>query len=100
MTLVGYLLLAGILAAAIASHIRLSQATARVDSLYSVLYGFKYRVRELESEIKRTVDGVRYEINPAAAPAESGGGCGSGGCGSHKSDEGHSHGTGQLLQIS
>ena len=105
MTLMGWLLVVGVFGAAVANYIRLSKAVARVDSVYSVLYGFKYRIREVEAEVKRTVDELRFEINPAAAPAE-GGGCGSGGCGSHShGDDEHAHapavtiGGGQLLQI-
>jgi hypothetical protein len=81
MTLLAYLLLAGVLVSAIASHIRLNRALARLESLYAVLYGFKYRIREVEDEVKKTVDAVRYELNPALMPAEAGG-CGTGGCGS------------------
>jgi hypothetical protein len=102
MTLVGWLFLVGVLGAAVANHVRLSKALARVDSVYSVLYGFKYRIREVEAEVKNSVDALRFEINPAAAPQEEHGGCG---CGSHGADS-HEHGAqtpahggAQLLQI-
>jgi hypothetical protein len=94
MTLVGWLLLVGVLAAAIGNHIRLSKAIARVDSLYSVLYGFKYRIREVEAEVKGTLDGLRFEINPEAAPQTSHSGCG---CSSHEAHQ--QAGSGPILQI-
>jgi hypothetical protein len=104
MSLAAYLLLGAVLAAAIANHIRLTRALARTETLYAVLYGFKYRIREVEDEVKSSVDALRYEINPAAAPQA--GGCGSGGCGSHGHGDDHAHGAsetalpaGQFLQI-
>jgi hypothetical protein len=103
MTLVAYLLLGAALAAAVANHIRLTRAIARTETLYAVLYGFKYRIREVEDEVKSAVDALRYEVNPAAAPQA--GGCGSGGCGSHGHGHDHAQDTSaavppaQLLQI-